>query len=78
MAPDMLTVASNLARNPDASAIVGRSLVYRAKARELLGDLQSARVDLERAIGPLTSGLHAEHPETLEAKDMLTRLNGRT
>ena len=73
-ANDGYEAAARVARDPAKSADVGQALVLRAKARRAQGNLSGAVEDLERGIASLSRGFGELHPETLEARALLSDL----
>jgi hypothetical protein len=73
LASGMHDAAVAAARDPAMSADVGQALLFRAKARRGLGDLAGANEDLILAIPSLVNGLGAEHPDVIEARELLAQ-----
>jgi serine/threonine-protein kinase len=74
-ASSALPLAESISRGPDTSAFVGQTLLALAYARHTRGAApEDLRPLLERAVRCLTSGLGAEHRETLEARALLNQL----
>jgi serine/threonine-protein kinase len=73
-ARDALSVAESIARGPETSGDVGEALLRLAQARLASGAaVTDVRPMLERAIRCLTNGLAADHPLTVEARELLGR-----
>jgi hypothetical protein len=70
-AGDSLVIASRVAPDSTLSADVGQALLLRAKARHAQGNHPAAIDDLQLAIRSLTNGFGEEHPETIEARNLL-------
>jgi hypothetical protein len=64
-------MASDVARDPTLSANVGTPLLVRAKARLLINKEAAAIADLRAAEVSLRNGYGDDHPETLEARELL-------
>jgi len=67
---DLLEIASNRAREPNASADVGRAHMLVARALLALDRRDETENHLQRAIESLSNGLGADHPETRRAEDL--------
>lgn len=76
-ASDELELVTGVARDANLSADVGQALLQRAKARIVLGDTDGAAVDLRNASISLGNGFGADHPEALEARQLLSQLGNQ-
>lgn len=70
-ASDSYELAIKAARDPTLSANVGSALLLRAKARLMLNNDAAAKEDLRLAQEALNNGLGAEHPDTIDARELL-------
>ena len=73
-ADDCYRLSVTAARDPASSANVGGALLLRAKARLMLSRPDAAAKDLESAREALENGYGNDHPETLEARELLRTL----
>jgi hypothetical protein len=74
-ATDFLAAAERSARDASRSADVGYALQLRASAHLRRGNVAAARVDLDRALPSLTSGLGTDHPDTRQARRLRSTLS---
>ncbi len=70
-ATDGYTAAAKVARDPALSADVGQMLLLRAKARHAQGNSAATAADLKLALPSLVNGFGDEHPDTVEARNLL-------
>ncbi len=70
LADEALALFRPMARNVDASADVGEALLLSAQAQRGLGDLAKAQTAAAAAVVPLSSGLGADHPLTIDAAQL--------
>ena len=75
-AQDGYEAAARVARDPALSGDVGQLLLLRARARHSQGDRAGAVDDLDLAIPSLVNGLGEEHPDTVEARSLLSLAGG--
>lgn len=71
---DALAIGESNARGPDTSADVGEALLRLAQGRISSGMHIDARAVLERAVRCLTNGLDANHPLSVEARNLLASI----
>ncbi len=74
LATDGLGAATAAARDPRRSANVGQALLLRARARQMQDLEEPARQDAAEAVVALSAGLGPDHPETSEAREVLSSL----
>jgi serine/threonine-protein kinase len=65
-----LEVSTRAARDPGASAHVGQARLLLARARLAQGDAAAAREEAVRAAGSLARGLGADHPLSIQAREL--------
>ena len=70
LADEALALFRPMARNVDASADVGEALLLSARAQRGLGHFAKAKTAAAAALVPLSSGLGADHPFTLDAAQL--------
>jgi hypothetical protein len=73
-AREALATYEPIVREPDTSADLGEALLRLAQARMSTGSKAEIRALLERAARCLANGLHANHPLTVEARNLIARL----
>jgi tetratricopeptide (TPR) repeat protein len=71
---DELALVAAVARDPNLSADVGQALHQRGRSQHMLGDNAAAIVDLQNAVISLTSGFGEDHPETVQARNLLAEI----
>jgi hypothetical protein len=71
---DELDLVAAIARDPNLSADVGQALHQRGRAKHMLGDDAAAVVDLQNAVTSLSNGFGEDHPETVQARSLLSQL----
>jgi hypothetical protein len=71
---DELALVAAVARDPNLSADVGQALHQRGKSQQMLGNNAAAVTDLKNAITSLSSGFGEDHPETVEARNLLAEI----
>jgi tetratricopeptide (TPR) repeat protein len=71
---DELALVAAVARDPNLSADVGQALHQRGRSQHMLGDNAAAIVDLQNAVISLSSGFGEDHPETVQARNLLAEI----